>query len=81
MTKQVSANNDDSEWNAFASENAKGGGELLFGRITYEVMASYWPTPAAMTLFETLDDKLPLKETKSRTFKNGNVLVCYEPTR
>ena len=38
---------DDPEWNAFAAENAKSGGELLFGRITYEMMASYWPTPAA----------------------------------
>ena len=37
----------DAEWNAFVSENAKGGGELLFGRVTYEMMASYWPTPMA----------------------------------
>jgi dihydrofolate reductase len=39
---------DDAEYNAFIGENAKGGGVLLFGRITYEMMASYWPTPAAM---------------------------------
>ena len=39
---------DDAEFSAFVAENAKGGGELLFGRITYEMMASYWPTPAAM---------------------------------
>ena len=38
---------DDPEWNAFTTENAKSGGELLFGRITYELMASFWPTPAA----------------------------------
>lgn len=37
----------DAEWNAFAAENAKGGGTLLFGRVTYEMMASYWPTPIA----------------------------------
>jgi dihydrofolate reductase len=42
------AHNDDPEWNAFASENASGGGELVFGRITYEMMASFWPTPQAM---------------------------------
>ena len=35
------------EWDAFAAENASGGGELLFGRMTYELMASYWPTPQA----------------------------------
>ena len=38
---------DDTEWNAFVTENAKGGGGLLFGRKTYEMMAGYWPTPMA----------------------------------
>jgi dihydrofolate reductase len=38
----------DAEWNEFASGNASGEGELLFGRITYEMMASFWPTAAAM---------------------------------
>lgn len=37
----------DAEWNAFVSGNASGGGALVFGRITYQMMASYWPTPAA----------------------------------
>ena len=41
------AHKNDPEFNAFSSENAKGGGTLLFGRITYEMMASFWPTPAA----------------------------------
>jgi len=39
---------EDAEWSAFVAENASGGGELLFGRVTYELMASYWPTPAAL---------------------------------
>ena len=42
------AHKNDPEWNAFVSENAEGGGTLLFGRKTYEMMASFWPTPAAM---------------------------------
>jgi dihydrofolate reductase len=37
----------DAEWSAFVAGNAKGGGELLFGRITYDLMAGYWPTPLA----------------------------------
>jgi dihydrofolate reductase len=155
----------DAEWNAFVAENAKGGGQLLFGRITYELMVSYWPTPAARendplvaermnnlpkvvfsrtldkaswsntrlvkgdlatevrrlkhepgegmailgsgsivsqlaqaglideyqivvkpvalgegrTMFEGIEQKLSLKLTKTRTFANGNVLVCYAP--
>jgi dihydrofolate reductase len=40
--------NDDAEFNAFVADNASGGGELLFGRITYQLMASYWPTPDAI---------------------------------
>ncbi len=39
--------NDDPEYAAFVAENAGGGGQLLFGRITYQLMAGYWPTPIA----------------------------------
>ena len=39
---------DDAEFNAFIGENASGGGLLLLGRVTYQLMASYWPTPNAM---------------------------------
>jgi dihydrofolate reductase len=37
----------DPEWQAFVQGNAGGGGVLVFGRITYEMMAAFWPTPAA----------------------------------
>ena len=40
--------NADEEWNKFTSENASGGGTLLFGRVTSDLMASFWPTPMAM---------------------------------
>jgi dihydrofolate reductase len=153
----------DAEWDAFATGNASGGGVLLFGRLTYELMAGFWPTPLAAetmpvvaermnnlpkvvfsrtlaraswnntrlvtgdligevrkmkaesaedlailgsgslvsqltghglideyqivvnpvvlgggrTMFAGLQDKLSLKLTHSRTFDNGNVLLCY----
>jgi len=159
------AHKHDEEWNAFVQGNASGGGELLFGRITYELMASFWPTPVAMqnfpvvaegmnklpkvvfsrtmdkaswnntklvkddivaevrkmkkepglgmvimgsgsivsqlaeaglideyqivinpvvlgkgkTMFDTVKEKLTLRQIKTRTFGNGNVLLCYEP--
>jgi dihydrofolate reductase len=41
----------DEEWAAFTSENASGGGEMVFGRITYNLMAGFWPTEEA---FDTL---------------------------
>jgi dihydrofolate reductase len=42
------AHSRDAEFNEFVQGNARAGGELVFGRITYELMASYWPTPHAM---------------------------------
>jgi dihydrofolate reductase len=38
---------EDPDFSAFVADNAKSGGVLLFGRRTYEMMASYWPTPLA----------------------------------
>jgi dihydrofolate reductase len=40
---------DDPEWNEFVSGNAQGPARLLFGRVTYEMMAGYWPTKQAAT--------------------------------
>ena len=157
--------NDDAEFTAFVGGNASGGGELLLGRITYELMASYWPTPVAIkidpivaegmnrmpkvvfsrsldkvswsrtrlitrdlasevrrmkqapgpgmailgsgsivsqlsaaglideyqivvnpivlgqgrTMFDGVKEKLTLKLTKTRTFRNGKVYLCYAP--
>ena len=42
------AHKSDPEWMEFTIGNAKGGGVLMFGRVTYDMMASFWPTPAAM---------------------------------
>jgi dihydrofolate reductase len=41
------AHSQDPEQAEFTAENARGGGAMVFGRITYEMMASFWPTPAA----------------------------------
>ena len=157
--------NEDAEFSAFIAGNASGGGQLLLGRITYELMAGYWPTPNAIkndpvvaermnslpkvvfsrtldkaswnnsklvkggmaaeirkmkkepgkdmailgsgsiasqlaqeglideyqivvnpvvlgkgrTMFDGIKEKLTLTLRKTRTFGNGNVLLCYEP--
>jgi Dihydrofolate reductase len=156
---------DDPEWMEFVSGNASGSGALLFGRVTYDMMASWWPTPQAKTampavaegmnrsakyvvsrtmgdaswsnttvlkgdlvstirslkqsdgpgivilgsgsivaqlapaklideyqlvvkpvvlgggrtMFDGLPAPVALKPTRSRTFRNGSVLLCYEP--
>jgi dihydrofolate reductase len=160
------AHKQDAEWNEFVADNAKGDSQLLFGRVTYELMASFWPTPYAIenlpivaermnslpkvvfsrtldkaswsntklvkgnlaaevrkmkqesgptmaimgsgsivsqlaqeglidefqvvvnplalgkgkSMFDGIKEKLTLKQTKARSFGNGNVLLCYEPT-
>ena len=44
------AHKQDEEFNEFSSSNARGDAELLFGRITYEMMARFWPTAEAATM-------------------------------
>ena len=40
--------NDDPEKNEFGEEGLKSDSTILFGRVTYEMMASFWPTPDAI---------------------------------
>ncbi len=156
----------DAEWNSFVAGNSSSDGPLVFGRVTYEMMVSFWPTPNAIknipavaagmnarpkivfsrtlvgaawnnttlvkgdvtsemrrmkqepggdmailgsgsivsqlaqvglideyqialtpvvlgqgrTMFETVNEKLAMKLTKTRAFNNGSVLLHYEPT-
>lgn len=79
---------DDPEWNAFVAENASGGNaandRLLFGRVTYEMMAGYWPTPAAMEAMPAVAEGMNAmrKIVFSRTLKNAawqNTTVLAEP--
>jgi dihydrofolate reductase len=50
--------NDDPEWNEFVEENASCGGVLVFGRITYELMNSFWPTPMALNAFPAVAERM-----------------------
>ena len=161
----ISWHNVDAEFQEYAEKNSNSGNILLFGRVTYELMAGYWPSPDALkndpvvaqgmnsspkivfsrtlnkadwantrlvkddmpgevwklkqqserdltilgsgsivaqlaqaglideyqvllnpvvlgkgkTMFEGIKNKINLKLTKSQTFGNGNVLLCYVP--
>ena len=48
----------DPEWNSFVTENAKGGGELVFGRVTYEMMVGFWPTPTARQMMPEVAERM-----------------------
>ncbi len=72
---------DDPEWNSFVAENASGGGVLVFGRITYQMMESFWPTPAAMQSMPTVAEgmnnlpKIVFSRTLDKVTWNNTTLV------
>jgi dihydrofolate reductase len=45
--RDITWHNADEEFNEFAIQQTGEFGALLFGRVTYELMVSYWPTDAA----------------------------------
>jgi len=45
----------------------------------YQVVVVPVVLGSGRTMFEGIEDKLNLKLTKTREFKNGNVFSCYEP--
>lgn len=45
--RDINWHNVDEEFNDFAERQTGEFGALLFGRVTYELMAGYWPTEAA----------------------------------
>ena len=69
----------DAEWSAFVEENARSGGQLLFGRITYEQMASFWPTPYAVENIPVVAERMNAlpKIVFSRTLEEA----AWENTR
>jgi dihydrofolate reductase len=46
----------------------------------YELVLNPVAIGRGRTLFEGIKDRINLRRTKTRTFRNGNVLLCYEPT-
>lgn len=69
------AHNDggDAEWNAFVEGNASGGGTLVFGRKTYELMAGWWPTPMAAQAMPAVAERMnsATKVVFSRTLRSA----------
>ena len=71
--QDINWHNVDDEFNQFAIEQTSTVDTLLFGRVTYQLMASYWPTPAATTddpIVADLMNRLP-KIVFSRTLQKA----------
>ncbi len=45
--REIDWHNVDAEFNEYAIDMLNSVDTLLFGRVTYELMANYWPTPSA----------------------------------
>jgi dihydrofolate reductase len=45
----------------------------------YQIVVNPVVLGKGRTMFEGLKEKLTLQLTKTRTFGNGNVLLCYAP--
>ena len=68
------AHNQDPEQAEFTRGNAKGGGRLVFGRTTYEMMSAFWPTPMAAQMMPEVAkamNEMP-KLVFSRTMKSAS---------
>jgi dihydrofolate reductase len=48
MDGDISWHNVDAEFQEYARRNSNSGNTLLFGRVTYELMAGYWTSPDAL---------------------------------
>lgn len=75
------AHNNHPEFDAFVQDNARTGGELLFGRITYEMMAGFWPTPQAIKAYPAVAEgmnslpKVVFSRTLDKVTWNNTKLV------
>jgi dihydrofolate reductase len=69
----------DAEWNSFVTENAQGGGELVFGRVTYEMMAGFWPTAMAREMMPVVAERM--NEGRKIVFSRNLDAATWNNTR
>ena len=68
------AHTQDPEQAEFTASNAKGGGRLVFGRVTHDMMKAFWPTPMAAEMMPDVAagmNAMP-KTVFSRTLKSSD---------
>ena len=70
---------DDPEFQAFSSANASGEGELVFGRVTYERMAGFWPSPAAKQMMPEVAEGM--NRMRKNVFSRALDSVSWNNTR
>ena len=72
---------DDAEWYEFVAGNAKSDDTLLFGRVSYDMMAAWWPTSTAREMMPEIaagmnaKPKIVFSRTLRSTDWNNTTLV------
>ncbi len=79
LDMDISWHNVDAEFNEFAIAQLNSVDALLFGRVTYELMASYWPTPDAKKNDPVVAGKM--NSTPKIVFSKTLEKVNWENTR
>jgi dihydrofolate reductase len=74
LNGDISWHRHEQEENEFSDEKSQLGNMLLFGRMTYQQMASFWPTPAAMQMAPVTADGMNKSEkiVFSRTLEKAD---------
>jgi len=79
--EDISWNKHSAEEAEFSVENVRSGNTLLFGRVTYEMMESFWTTPDAMKALPEIAagmksaDKIVFSKTLEKADWNNTTLV------
>ena len=73
------AHSDDPEFGAFIAGNASGGGQLLMGRVTYQMMEGYWPTAEAKRAAPVVADGM--NRLPKLVFSRSLAAVSWSNTR
>lgn len=73
------AHKNDPEWQAFTAENSKDPAEFVFGRVTYQMMAGWWPSPAAKKMAPEVADAM--NKTPKVVFSNSLHEATWSNTR
>jgi len=73
------AHSQDPEWQRFTSENAGGEAEYLFGRKTYQMMASFWPTAQARQMMPAVAKAM--NETRKTVFSHTLAQATWQNSR
>ena len=77
--RDINWHNVDAEFNEFAIDQINSVDTILFGRVTYELMAEYWPTEAAHTDDPIVAEKM--NQTPKIVFSKTLASIEWQNTR